>query len=370
VSGESGIRLALPGKGALEAATLAFLAEAGLKVNRSNPRQYLARMGSMPELEVVFQRAADIPSLVQEGDAALGITGFDILAEHRGHLEYSEGGAAGGAGRADEAEKDTIDDDLIILERGLGYGYCRLVVAVPETWIDVSTCADLWHLAGYYFSHKGRGLRIATKYPILTGQFLRRHGIVHCKIVSPHGALEAVPLTDTADLIVDLTETGTTLRENHLKLLEDGVVLYSQACLIANTRLLKSNKAALRIAEACLELIEARMQARDRSILTAHLRVQDNEKIHHIHEQLKTRIVGAELRPAGIDARGIAAASTSEFTLSGVVNMGSSSAELLEIVALLRAMGASHIDITPLTYRFDAESRSVRGLHERLKRLS
>jgi ATP phosphoribosyltransferase len=368
VSAESGIRLALPGKGALEAATLAFLAEAGMKVNRSNPRQYLARMGSMPELEVVFQRAADIPSLVQEGDAALGITGYDILAEHQGHLEHSEG--APSSGSADEGENDALDDDLIVLERSLGYGYCRLVVAVPETWIDVSTCADLWHLAGYYFSHKGRGLRIATKYPVLTGQFLRRHGIVHCKIVSPHGALEAAPLTDTADLIVDLTETGTTLRENHLKLLEDGVVLYSQACLLANIRLLKSNKAALRMAEACLELIEARMLARNRSILTAHLRVQDDEKIRHIHEQLKTRIAGAELRPAGIDARGIIAASASEFTLSGVVNMDSSSAELLEIVALLRTMGASHIDITPLTYRFDAESRSVRGLHERLKRLS
>src|SRR5260370_11700263 len=75
--------LALPGKGALEAATLTFFAECGMKVNRANPRQYLARMGSMPELEVVFQRAADIPLLVQDGDATLGITGYDILAEPR-----------------------------------------------------------------------------------------------------------------------------------------------------------------------------------------------------------------------------------------------------------------------------------------------
>src|SRR5207249_2797789 len=175
---------------------------------RSNPRQYLARIGSLPELEVVFQRAADIPSLVQDGDATLGITGYDILAEHRGH--------------SDEDVECRYDDDIIVLERDLGYGNCRLVVAVPDTWIDVSTCADLWHLAGYYATQKGRGLRIATKYPALTGQFLRRHSITHCKIVSPHGALEAAPLTDTADLIVDLTETGTTLRDNHLKLLDDG----------------------------------------------------------------------------------------------------------------------------------------------------
>ena len=85
MSEATGVRIALPGKGALEAATLTFLAECGMKVNRSNPRQYLARIASMPGLEVVFQRAADIPALVQSGDALIGITGYDILAEHRGY---------------------------------------------------------------------------------------------------------------------------------------------------------------------------------------------------------------------------------------------------------------------------------------------
>src|SRR5438874_12067154 len=120
VSTEAAIRLALPGKGALETATLGFLAECGMKVNRSNPRQYLARIGSMPDVEVVFQRAADIPSLVQDGDAALGITGYDILAEHRGRSD-------------EEADEEHYDDDIIVLERKLDYGSCRLVVAVPET---------------------------------------------------------------------------------------------------------------------------------------------------------------------------------------------------------------------------------------------
>src|SRR5437016_14121875 len=96
-------RLALPGKGALESATLAFLAECGMKVNRSNPRQYQAHIDSMPDLEVVFLRAADIPSLVQDGDATFGITGYDILAEHRGS-GYED----------DDAEDDA--GDLIVLE--------------------------------------------------------------------------------------------------------------------------------------------------------------------------------------------------------------------------------------------------------------
>src|SRR5205823_9148986 len=356
---EQQVRLALPGKGNLEAATLAFLAECGMKVKRSNPRQYLASVGSMPDVEVVFQRAADIPSLVQDGDATLGITGYDILAEHRGQDD-------------DEADEEHYDDDIIVLERKLGYGACRLVVAVPETWIDVSTCADLWHLAGYYFTQKGRGLRIATKYPILTGQFLRRHGINHCKIVSPHGALEAAPLTDTADLIVDLTETGTTLRENHLKLLDDGIVLRSQACLIANAQLLNHNKQALRIASMMLELIDARMQARNRSLLTAHLQVEDSDGIQRICQQLKSRIPGFEFRIASSDGRGLAVCEKADpngCTISGVVRVGNTSSELLEAVAILRSMGAFHIDVTPLTYRFEKESVRVRNLQERLKRL-
>ncbi len=351
------IRLALPGKGALESATLTFLAECGMKVNRNNPRQYLASVSSMPDLEVVFQRAADIPLLVQDGDVTLGITGYDILAEHRGTAD-EEGG------------EDDHDDDIFVLEHDLGYGHCRLVVAVPETWIDVSTCADLWHLAGYYFAHKKRGLRIATKYPMLTGQFLRQHGITHCKIISPHGALEAAPLTETADLIVDLTETGTTLRENHLKLLDDGVVLRSQACLIANARLLRENEQAMRLASMMLELIEARMQARNRSMLTAHMQVETPEEMQHIftrlNQHLKSLVSGLEFQAS--HTGGHDTSNPYRYTISGVVNIGGSASEFLEIVAALRNAGALHINITPLTYRFADEAVSVRTLNKRLKR--
>lgn len=355
MSTELETRLALPGKGALETATLAFLTECGMKVNRSNPRQYLARIGSMPDVEVVFQRAADIPSLVQDGDATLGITGYDILAEHRGSGD-------------EELDEEDYDDDLIVLERDLSYGSCRLVVAVPETWIDVSTCADLWHLAGYYSTHKGRGLRIATKYPILTGQFLRRHGITHCKIISPHGALEAAPLTDTADLIVDLTETGTTLRENRLKLLDDGVVLRSQACLIGNAHLLSQNQQALRTASLMLELIDARMQARNRSMLTAHMQIESTDGVQRICKQLKARISEFEFAVSRTEL--IDPSASPWYTISGMVSTGGSISDVLETVAVLRSLGAIHINVTPLTYRFAEESVSVRALHERLKRRS
>ena len=351
------IRLALPGKGSLETATLAFLAECGMKVNRNNPRQYLASVSSMPDLEVVFQRAADIPLLVQDGDATFGITGYDILAEYRGTAET-------------QGEDDDQDDDIIMLEQDLGYGNCRLVVAVPENWIDISTCADLWHLTGYYLDKKKRGLRIATKYPILTGQFLRQHGITHCKIISPHGALEAAPLTETADMIVDLTETGTTLRENHLKLLEDGIVLRSQACLIGNTRLLQENKQALNLASIMLELIEARKQARNRSILTAHLQTETLEEMQHnfthLNQRLRHLVSGLEFQ--AVHSEREYSTNPCQYTISGVTNVGGSAANFLEIVAVLRSIGALHINLTPLTYRFENESSSVRTLYKRLKR--
>ncbi|GAC1400901.1 MAG: ATP phosphoribosyltransferase [Ktedonobacteraceae bacterium] len=354
---EAKVRLALPGKGALEATTLNFLAECGLKVNRSNPRQYLARMKSLPDVEVVFQRAADIPALVQSGDATLGITGYDILAEHRGYGDELD-------------EEDDADEELLVLERDLGYGACHLVVAVPETWIDVSNCADLWHLSGYYLTHKGRGLRIATKYPVLTGQFLRKHNITHCKIFSPHGALEAAPLTDTADLIVDLTETGTTLRENRLKLLDDGVVLRSQSCFIANALQLVEEKRALRVTEIILELIEARTQARDCSMLTAQVQAEGFEAIQHISDELqghvKTLASLVEMRISEV----VASTNPGWYTISGVVHVGSATTELLETVAILRNVGATNISITPITYRFAETSTSVRSLHKRLKRVA
>lgn len=355
MSAKNRVRLALPSKGVLETSTLNFLSECGMKVNRSNPRQYLARIKDMPEVEVVFQRVADIPALVQSGDATLGITGYDLLAERRGYGE--------------EKEENGHNEDLLLLERDLGYGVCSLVVAVPETWIDVSNCADLWHLSGYYQEHKGRGLRIATKYPALTGQFLRRHNITHCKIFSPHGALEAAPLTDTADLIVDLTETGTTLRENNLKLLDDGTVLHSQSCLISNANMLLQDEVALRVAETMLELINARVQARNRSMLTAYMHGENIEALQRtcvkLNQRLNVVVSENEFRVVSSD---VAHTTAPEWhTISGIVHVGAP--ELLEIVAVLRSAGAAHVNVTPLTYCFAEESVSVRVLRERLKRL-
>jgi ATP phosphoribosyltransferase len=154
--------------------------------------------------------------------------------------------------------------------------------------------------------------------------------------------------------------------------LDDGVVLRSQACLIANAHLLAQHKQALNMAVMMLESIEARKQARNRSLLTAHVQVESPEQIQRLCQQLRSSIPGFEFRIATSDGSGSAERDRSipyGYTISGVVRIGSTTSDLLDTVAVLRNMGASHIDVTPLTYRFEKEAARVRSLHERLKRL-
>jgi ATP phosphoribosyltransferase len=183
--------------------------------------------------------------------------------------------------------------------------------------------------------------------------------------LSPHGALEAAPLTDTADLIVDLVETGTTLRENHLKLLDDGVVLRSQSCLIGNIELLSRHPEALRLTETMLELIDARMQARNHSMLTAYLHGDNQEEMQRVCTKLNQRLKSVS---SEIAFRVSLNAETGWSTISGVVTLGQAAPELLETVAVLRSAGAVHVNLTPLSYRFAEECINVRALRERLKR--
>src|SRR5687768_14473861 len=136
------VRLALPSKGQLGDSTLLFLKACGLSVNKTNPRQYAATIPSLPEVQVFFQRSADIPRSVSEGDMDLGITGFDTLEEHA--LER--------------------DANVKVLHEALGYGGCSLVVAVPDSW-HVTNTTDL----AAYAREKG-GLRVATKFPNLTSR--------------------------------------------------------------------------------------------------------------------------------------------------------------------------------------------------------
>src|SRR5215831_1992918 len=261
------VTLALPSKGALAEPTLDFLKSCDLKVAQSNPRQYTATIPSVPGLDVLFQRVTDIVYKVADGTVDLGITGLDVVHEIAGS-----------------------SDDVIILHDNLRYGACQLTLAVPEAWIDVDTMADVVDVSLDLREHKRRNLRVATKFTNLARQFLHQHGIHHFTLVEAEGAIEAAPTLGYADIIIDLSATGTTLRENHLKAVSDGVILDSNACLIGNVARLRDCPESLDTAKTLLELIDAALTGRNYYQLTANLRGESAESVAHaVASHLVTR---------------------------------------------------------------------------------
>ncbi|RRI03147.1 ATP phosphoribosyltransferase [Mesorhizobium tamadayense] len=228
------ITLAIPSKGRLKEQSLAVLAKAGLAVALpQDDRKYRARIDGFDNVEVAFLSASEIAGEIGQGAVDLGITGEDLMRENLADWEAS-------------AE---------IVAR-LGFGHADVVVAVPDIWLDVETMADLDDVAADFRQRHGRRLRIATKYWRLTQQFFSlKHGIQVYRIVESLGATEGAPAAGLADVIVDITTTGSTLRANHLKVLGDGVILKSQACLVASK---KPRDAA---DEAQLREIAAKMSA-------------------------------------------------------------------------------------------------------------
>ncbi|UCI25632.1 ATP phosphoribosyltransferase [Mesorhizobium sp. B2-8-5] len=228
------ITLAIPSKGRLKEQSLEVLAKAGLAVTLpEDDRKYRARIDGLDNVEVAFLSASEIAGEIGQGAVDLGITGEDLLRENLADWEA----------RAE------------IVAR-LGFGHADVVVAVPDIWLDVDTMADLDDVAADFRQRHGRRLRIATKYWRLTQQFFSlKHGIQVYRIVESLGATEGAPAAGLADVIVDITTTGSTLRANHLKVLGDGAILKSQACLVASK---KSRDAA---DEAQLRDIAAKMAA-------------------------------------------------------------------------------------------------------------
>jgi ATP phosphoribosyltransferase len=210
------IRLAVPSKGHLYDGVIEILRTAGYKVRRASDRQYEATIAGQPRFHVVFMRPTDIVTQIQEGRCHLGVTGMDVFAE-----------------RAFEAA------DSVVVIPDLGYGGCRLVVAVPESWIDVHHVIDLVDLTTE-FKASGRTFRVSTKYPALAQAYFRRWGIYHYQVIASDGALELHPSLGIADVIVDLTSSGTTLKDNRLREIEGGTVLDSAACVIGHAPSLRS----------------------------------------------------------------------------------------------------------------------------------
>ena len=209
---EGPLLVAVPSKGRLQENASAFFARAGLPLAQARgARDYRGSIAGLPDAEVLFLSAGEIVTQLASGAAHLGITGEDLLRE---------------------AVPDA--DRKLELVAGLGFGQANVVVAVPRTWIDVRTMSDLDEVAADMRARHGRRLRVATKYLNLTRRFFREKGVVDYRIVESLGATEAAPASGTADLIVDITTTGATLAANALKVLDDGLILRSQANLVAS----------------------------------------------------------------------------------------------------------------------------------------
>ncbi len=206
------ITLAVPSKGRLEEQSRKVFADAGLAIERpGGARSYQGKITGQPDIFVRFLSAGEIARELVRGNLDMGITGTDLIHE------ASRNGA-----------------DKVRIARALGFGQADVVIAVPGVWLDVSTMSDLSDVAADFSSRHGRWLRVATKYVNLTRRFFADHGIAEYKIVESLGATEAAPASGAADLIVDITSTGSTLKANGLRVLEDGVILQSEASLVVS----------------------------------------------------------------------------------------------------------------------------------------
>ena len=203
--------IAVPAKGRLQENAEAFFAYAGLElVKPRGARDYRGAIADLPSVEVAYLSAAEITQLLAQGAVHFGVTGEDLVRE-----------------MIPDA------DTKVILIDGLGFGHANVVVAVPQAWIDVRSMPDLDDVATAFRIKHNRKMRVATKYVNLTRDFFSAHGITDYRIVESSGATEGAPAAGTAELIVDITTTGTTLAANGLKVIEDGVILRSQANLVA-----------------------------------------------------------------------------------------------------------------------------------------
>lgn len=203
--------LAVPSKGRLMEQSAEVFERAGLALRKTgNERGYRGELDGIDNVDVLFISASAIANALRTGEAHLGITGEDLIRE-----------------------EITDADTRVSLLKPLGFGHATVVVAVPACWIDVRHMADLDRVAAMFRQTHHRRMRVATKYLNLTRRFFSEHGVTDYRIVESLGATEGTPAAGSAELIVDITSTGATLAANGLRILDDGVILASEANLVA-----------------------------------------------------------------------------------------------------------------------------------------
>jgi len=316
--------IAVPAKGRLQENAEAFFARAGLAlVKPRGARDYRGAVAGLDEIEVAYLSAAEIAGQLAQGSVHLGITGEDLVRETMPRA-----------------------DDKVVLLDGLGFGHANVVVAVPQAWIDVRSMADLDDVATAFRLKRDRRMRVATKYINLTRGFFARHGVIDYRIVESSGATEGAPAAGTAELIVDITTTGTTLAANALKVIDDGTILRSQANLVA-ARGADWNAGARETARLVLDRIVAHTRAR-------------------AFREVRTRFKGLdEALLATAKARFGVVAPYGGPTSSGMMTLHCPPAEVHALATFLREHGAETVVVAELDYVFARDN----PLYEKLARV-
>jgi ATP phosphoribosyltransferase len=307
--------LAVPAKGRLQENTEAYFARAGLGlIKPRGARDYRGTVAGIDGIEVAFISAAEVADQLAAGAVHLGITGEDLVREMI----------------------PSADDKVVLLD-GLGFGYANVAVAVPEAWIDVRTMTDLDDVATSFRLTHDRRLRVATKYVNLTRGFFARHGIIDYRIVASAGATEGAPAAGTAELIVDITTTGATLAANGLKVIEDGIMLRSQANLVA-ARSAPWGKAELATVRLILDRIAAQSRAR-------------------LYKEVRTRFAGCNDALLGAAKEKFAV--TTPFggpTSSGMLTLHCPPANIQGLASFLREHGAQAVIVAEIDYVFTQDN--------------
>ena len=208
------ITIGLPSKGRLKDKAISFFDNNGLKVLQSGKeRNYFGTIENKSNIKIIFLHAKEIIQRLGDGTLDVGVSGLDLLNESDKNLR-----------------------DKINIQRKLDFGSASLVVAVPDDWIDVQTIADLEEVSFDIRSKRNSRLRVATKYPNLTNDFLISKGVTQYKIIASLGATETYPFIGSSEIITDITSTGKTLADNNLRVLKDGLILNSSACLLISKK--------------------------------------------------------------------------------------------------------------------------------------
>ena len=206
------INIGIPSKGRLRKDVLNIFKKNKLKlISERGERDLFGSIKNKKNIKVVYLHAREIIQRLGDGSLDLGFSGFDLLKE---------------------SEINT--QNKISVTKKYNFGKATLVVAIPDEWIDVQTIADLEEIAFEFKDKKKKRLRVGTKYPNLTREFLFSKGVTQFKLVDSLGATETYPFTGSAEIITDITSTGETLRANNLRILKDGEILKSEACMIVS----------------------------------------------------------------------------------------------------------------------------------------